>query len=54
MKKEDILKDILKSPDLPTLPSVASEIISLTSKEETSVKEIAGMLSKDVSLSAKY
>src|SRR3972149_1604096 len=53
MKKEDSLKKILKSPALPTLPSVAAEIISLTSKEETSVKEIADMLSKDVSLSAK-
>ncbi len=53
MKKEDIMENILKSPSLPTLPSVASEIISLTSKEETSVKEIADMLSKDVSLSAK-
>ncbi|MCF6148536.1 MAG: GGDEF domain-containing protein [Candidatus Kuenenia sp.] len=53
MKKEDIINNILKSPALPTLPAVASDLISITSKEETTIKEIADLLSKDVSLSAK-
>ncbi|MBM4056073.1 MAG: GGDEF domain-containing protein [Planctomycetes bacterium] len=53
MKKEDIINNILKSPALPTLPAVATELISITSKEETTLKEIADLLSKDVSLSAK-
>lgn len=53
MLKDNVLKAVLDSPALPTLPTVASKLISITSKPETSISEIAQLLSKDISLSAK-
>ena len=53
MLKDEVLKAVLDSPALPTLPTVASKLISITSKSETSISEIANLLSKDISLSAK-
>lgn len=53
MLKDEVLKAVLDSPALPTLPTVASKLISITSKSETSISEIAHLLSKDISLSAK-
>jgi len=53
MKKEDILQRVLQSEDLPTLPTVASKLISLTSKEDTTLSDIADLVSQDISLSAK-
>ena len=38
---------------LPTLPTVAYKLISISSKEEIGMKEIADLISKDASLSAK-
>ncbi|MBM4054251.1 MAG: GGDEF domain-containing protein [Planctomycetes bacterium] len=53
MMKDDIIKSVLNSSSLPTLPAVASKIISISTKEDTSIREIAELISKDVSLSAK-
>src|SRR3989304_971575 len=53
MRKEDVLKMVLESPSLPTLPTVAYKLISISSKEEIGMKDIADLISKDTSLSAK-
>lgn len=53
MQPEDILKTVLSSPELPTLPTVASALISLTSREDTTLSDIADLVSKDIALSAK-
>lgn len=48
-----ILKTVLESEDLPTLPNVASKLIALTSQEDTTLSDIADLISQDISLSAK-
>jgi len=53
MQPEDILKTVLSSTELPTLPTVASALISLTSREDTTLSDIANLVSKDIALSAK-
>lgn len=53
MQAEDILKTVLGSTELPTLPTVASALISLTSREDTTLSDIADLVSKDIALSAK-
>jgi diguanylate cyclase (GGDEF)-like protein len=53
MQPDDILKAILNSPELPTLPTVASALINLTSREDTTLSDIAELVSKDIALSAK-
>lgn len=53
MTKDDILRIVQESPSLPTLPAVACKLLSISSNEERGMKEIADMVSKDLSLSAK-
>ncbi len=53
MNQEQTLATVLKSDDLPTLPTVASEIIILTAREDTTLSDIADLVSKDIALSAK-
>jgi len=53
MKPENILTTVLSSTELPTLPTVASALISLTSREDTTLSDIADLVSKDIALSAK-
>ncbi|MBM4056541.1 MAG: GGDEF domain-containing protein [Planctomycetes bacterium] len=53
MTKDDVLKAVLESPSLPTLPTVAYKLISISSNEEIGMKDIADLISKDASLSAK-
>jgi len=53
MKKEVLLKSILESDELPTLPTVASQLITLTSKEDTTLTDIGELVAQDISLSAK-
>ncbi len=53
MQAEDILKTVLSSSELPTLPTVASALITLTSQEGTTLSDIADLVSKDIALSAK-
>lgn len=53
MTKDDVLKIVLESPSLPTLPTVACKLISVSSKEEIGMRDIAHLISRDTSLSAK-
>jgi diguanylate cyclase (GGDEF)-like protein len=53
MNKEELLRNILQSDELPTLPTVASKLITLTSKEDTTLADIGDLVSQDISLSAK-
>ncbi len=53
MNQEKTLAAVLSSDELPTLPTVASEIITLTAREDTTLSDIASLVSKDIALSAK-
>ncbi len=53
MTKESVLNAVLQSDELPTLPAVASQLIALTSKEDTTLTDIADLISKDIGISAK-
>jgi two-component system, cell cycle response regulator len=53
MQKDELLKAVLSSDELPTLPTVASRLVSLTSREDTTLSDIADLVSQDISLSAK-
>ena len=53
MKKEEIFSKITKSPELPTLPNVATKLIAITAREDTTLADIAALVSQDISLSAK-
>ena len=53
MNQEETLAAVLSSDELPTLPTVASEIITLTAREDTTLSDIANLVSKDTALSAK-
>lgn len=53
MRKEDILNAVISSAELPTLPNVASKLITLTAREDTTLADIAALVSQDISLSAK-
>ncbi|WP_028582877.1 sensor domain-containing diguanylate cyclase [Desulfogranum mediterraneum] len=50
---EQVVASILQSQELPTLPVVASRLLSLTAREETTLADIANLISQDVGLSAK-
>ena len=49
----DIRTAVLTSPDLPTLPVVASKLLALTASEETPLTEVADLIVQDMALSAK-
>lgn len=51
--KEDLLETVLKSNSLPSLPTVASKLVSLTSKEETMLSDVADLISQDIAMSSK-
>ena len=53
MTQEELLDNILSSSELPTLPTVASKLISLTAKEDATLADIGELVSRDISLSAK-
>jgi diguanylate cyclase (GGDEF)-like protein len=53
MNQEETLAAVLSSDELPTLPTVASEIITLTAREDTTLSDIANLVSKDTALSVK-
>jgi diguanylate cyclase (GGDEF)-like protein len=53
MHNDELLQNILASDDLPTLPTVASQLITLTSKEEATLADIGELVSRDISLSVK-
>ncbi|EAT16314.1 GGDEF domain-containing protein [Desulfuromonas acetoxidans] len=53
MTQEDVLNFVLSSDELPTLSAVASRLISITAEEDTTISDIASLISKDISLSTK-
>lgn len=53
MNREELLQKVTTSEELPTLPNVATKLISLTTKEDTTLADIATLVSQDISLSAK-
>jgi diguanylate cyclase (GGDEF)-like protein len=53
MTQDQLLDKILSSAELPTLPTVASKLISLTAKEDATLADIGDLVSRDISLSAK-
>jgi diguanylate cyclase (GGDEF)-like protein len=53
MNKEEVLQKVIDTGSLPTLSTVASKLISLTAKEDTTIFDITKLISQDISLSAK-
>ncbi|BCR03506.1 hypothetical protein DESUT3_05750 [Desulfuromonas versatilis] len=53
MNKEQVLSEVLASGTLPTLAPVASKLVEISAREETTIADIAGLVAKDISLSAK-
>ncbi len=53
MKEQETLQRVLQSDNLPTLPVMASRLITLMAGEETTLADIASLISRDVALSAK-
>ena len=53
MTPEEVLEIVLHSDELPTLSTVASRLISITAEDDTTIGDIASLISKDISLSAK-
>lgn len=53
MTREEVLARVLQTKSLPTLSNVASKLISIAGKEETTITEITQLIAQDVSLSAK-
>ncbi|MCP3888259.1 MAG: GGDEF domain-containing protein [Desulfobulbaceae bacterium] len=53
MKTEELLEKIMQSDELPTLPTVASKLISLTAREDTTLADIGELVAQDMALSAK-
>ena len=51
--KEEVLQQVIDSGSLPTLSTVASTLINITGKEETTIYDITRLISQDVSLSTK-
>ncbi len=53
MNREEVLGHVLQTKSLPTLSNVASKLIEITGREETTINEITQLVAQDVSLSAK-
>jgi len=51
--KEDVIQHVIESGSLPTLSTVASKLINITGKEETTIYDISKLIAQDVSLSTK-
>ena len=51
--KEDVIQHVIETGSLPTLSTVASTLINITGKEETTVYDISKLIAQDVSLSTK-
>ena len=53
MTNDELLAKILSSSELPTLPTVASQLISLTAREDATLADLGELVGRDISLSAK-
>lgn len=50
---QDILKRVLKSPRLPSLPTVAIDVINLVMQEDVKIEDIANAIRHDPALASK-
>ncbi|WP_448872058.1 sensor domain-containing diguanylate cyclase [Desulfobulbus propionicus] len=50
---ETVRSTVLSSKDLPTLPLIASKLLMLTAREESTLADIAELISQDMALSTK-
>lgn len=53
MSTDSLLNIVLASDELPTLPTVASKLVTMTSREETTLSDVADLISQDIALSSK-
>lgn len=53
MTHDELIAKILSSSELPTLPTVASQLISLIAREDATLADIGELVARDISLSAK-
>jgi len=53
LNTEELLKAVLKSDDLPTLPTVASKLVALTSRDDVTLSDVADLVVQDVALCSK-
>ena len=51
--KEEVLQEVIAAGSLPTLSTVASKLINITGREETTIWDISKLIAQDVSLSTK-
>ncbi|MCL1981424.1 MAG: GGDEF domain-containing protein [Proteobacteria bacterium] len=51
--QDEVLRQILTSAQLPTLPTMAVRLLELTCQEDTSLADIAGCIAQDMAFSAK-
>jgi diguanylate cyclase (GGDEF)-like protein len=50
---EKVLEAVLTSKELPTLPIIASKLLTLTAREDTTLTDLANLIAQDIALSAK-
>jgi len=50
---EQVLQHVLTSKDLPTLPVIATKLLELTTRQDTTLTDIANLITQDMALSAK-
>jgi diguanylate cyclase (GGDEF)-like protein len=53
LSNSDLLERILKSPRLPSLPTIALEVIDLVQQQDVNIKQIAETIQHDPALSSK-
>ena len=53
MEQQELLQAALHSDGLPTLPAVAAALLEMTSRDDMALTDIADLVARDVSLSAK-
>ena len=53
MMKQDLLDRLLRSPQLPSLPAIALEVIDLVQEKDVNIKQIANTIQHDPALSSK-
>jgi HD-like signal output (HDOD) protein len=50
---QELIQKVLECPSLPSLPTVAMEVLQLTRAKEVNINELAGAISKDAALATK-
>ncbi len=50
---QELLEKVLKSPRLPSLPTIALEVIDLVQQQDVNIKQIAQTIQHDPAMSTK-